>query len=163
MVGGLFALLLAPAAAAPSPLQAAPVLMRQYVIIRVPVRMQPVVATPRATTTWNERRGPRCLPVQSIVGATVSQRESVDLVMRDRSRVRAKLGRRCPALDFYYGFYLRPGGDGQICEDRDSVHSRMGGECGIDAFRGLVPVRLPVTPARSSNAARPLSAVKARR
>ncbi len=137
MIGASFALLLAAAPPAPA------VMMRQYVIVRVPVRMQPVVARPRAFTTWNESRGPRCLPVQSIVGATITRPASVDLVMRDRSRVRARLGRRCPPLDFRYGFYLRPSADGRICQDRDSLHSRAGGECGIDTFRGLVPVRTP--------------------
>ena len=142
MSGALLALLLAPAGGhVASPARAAPVLIRQYVIVRVPVRMQPVVARPRPLTAWTEKKGPRCVPVQSIVGATVTNPNSIDLVMRDRSRVRARLGRRCPPLDYYYGFYLRPAGDGQICQDRDSIHSRAGGECGIDAFRGLVPVR----------------------
>ena len=125
------------------PPRAAGMLVRQYVIIRVPVRMQPVVARPRALTSWAERKGPNCLPAQSIVGATITNPSSVDLVLRDRSRVRAKLESRCPALDYYYGFYLRPSPDGQVCQRRDAIHSRMGGDCRISAFRGLVPVRAP--------------------
>jgi len=45
----------------------------------------------------------------------------------------------CPALDFYSGFYLRPSADGQVCADRDTVHARSGGQCGIERFRTLVP------------------------
>jgi hypothetical protein len=62
---------------------------------------------------------------------------SVDLIFRDRSRIRARLERSCPALDYYHGFYLSPTKDGQICADRDTIRSRMGGQCGIDKFRSL--------------------------
>jgi hypothetical protein len=51
--------------------------------------------------------------------------------------MRAKLERSCPALDYYFGFYIMPAADGQICADRDSIRSRVGGECGIDRFRTL--------------------------
>ena len=64
---------------------------------------------------------------------------SVDLLLRDNSRVRAKLENACPALDYYYGFYISPNPDGQICADRDVIRSRMGGQCEIEAFRRLRP------------------------
>ena len=53
---------------------------------------------------------------------------------------RAKLESSCPALDYYYGFYITPNPDGMVCEDRDNIRSRMGGACEIDRFRGLEPV-----------------------
>ena len=59
--------------------------------------------------------------------------------MRDRTRIRARLDRNCPALDYYYGFYISPDEDGLVCADRDSIRSRVGGECQIDAFRRLRP------------------------
>jgi hypothetical protein len=72
-----------------------------------------------------------------VLGATMLSRNSVDLVMRDRSRVRARLDSSCPGLDFYRGFYVSGTADGMICADRDMVRSRMGGQCQIDQFRSL--------------------------
>lgn len=66
---------------------------------------------------------------------------SVDLILRDNSRVRARLDRRCPALDYYRGFYIDTTADGRICADRDTIRSRAGGECRIDQFRRLSPER----------------------
>jgi hypothetical protein len=124
----------APAAAPPArPVQYGRTLVREQVIIRfrqsAPARID-----------WKEGKGPKCVPARAIVGATLVGRNSVDLVLRNRQRVRAKLESSCPALDYYYGFYITPNADGQVCEDRDSIRSRMGGACGIDRFRGLEPV-----------------------
>ena len=73
------------------------------------------------------------------MGATLLGQDSVDLILRDSSRIRAHLERRCPALDYYYGFYVSATPDGMICADRDSIRSRVGGECQIDQFRSLRP------------------------
>jgi hypothetical protein len=86
---------------------------------------------------WEEHRGPRCIPWARIAGAVQLGQNSVDLMFRDRTRIRARLERRCPALDYYRGFYLPATADGLICADRDSVRSRTGGECRIDQFRAL--------------------------
>ena len=51
--------------------------------------------------------------------------------------IRARLASSCPALDYYYGFYITPNADGQVCADRDVIRSRMGGACQIDKFRLL--------------------------
>jgi hypothetical protein len=72
-----------------------------------------------------------------IVGGALVSQDSFDLLLRDRTRVRAKLDKSCPALDYYYGFYIRQTADGKICADRDSIRSRMGGQCEIDRFRTL--------------------------
>jgi hypothetical protein len=129
--------LLAPGVAPPvepSPLLLAQLSVRQQVIIRVPARPVP------PPVTWKERNGPRCIPAGALAGALIS-REGVDLLLRGGNRVRARLGRGCPPLDYYSGFYIRPGADGRVCEDRDSVRVRSGGSCQIERFRKLVPSR----------------------
>ncbi len=121
-----------------SPMQFAQVMIREQILIRVPARVRnapnAAVAKP---IEWKESRGPKCVPMSSIAGATLLSQSSFDLVLRDRSRIRAKLEKSCPALDYYYGFYIRPTSDGQICADRDAVRSRMGGQCEIERFRTL--------------------------
>lgn len=145
ILGGAAALmlLLFDAAVAEKPAQQtsfAQLSVRQQIIIRVPQGVRQVAPASNSLIRWEERRGPRCVEANAIVGATLLGQNSVDLIMRDHSRVRARLERSCPALDYYYGFYINATGDGRICEDRDSIRSRMGGECQIDRFRSLRPV-----------------------
>ncbi len=64
--------------------------------------------------------------------------DSVDILLRNRQRIRAKLDNDCEGLDFYGGLYLQTE-DGQLCAKRDVIRSRMGGTCRIDKFRMLVP------------------------
>lgn len=115
----------------------AQVTVRQRIIVRVPGR--PVQQA--APVQWRESRGPRCVNARLVAGATLVGQNSVDLVMRDNSRVRARLDNGCGGLDFYQGFYVNGTEDGMICADRDAVRSRMGGQCEIDQFRALTPVR----------------------
>jgi hypothetical protein len=135
----LMALSGAPPEASPAdPIQFAQLVIREQILIRVPLRLREQVAAPAAPPlSWKESRGPKCLPMRSIAGATLLGQNSVDLILRDKSRVRAKMEKSCPALDYYHGFYIRPNADGQICADRDSVRSRMGGECEIEKFKTL--------------------------
>lgn len=114
-------------------------IVRQQIIVRMPVGRRGARA-PNAVE-WKEGKRVECVPVKAIAGATLLGRNSVDLVLRDNSRIRAKLERSCPALDYYHGFYISPGADGKICADRDSIRSRVGGACEIDAFRALRAVR----------------------
>ena len=130
------ALLVAAApAAAPSqrPAQYGQSVVRQQVIVRfrqsTPTRVE-----------WKEGKGPKCIAARGILAATRADKNSVDLILRTRQRVRAKLESSCPALDYYYGFYITPNPDGLVCEDRDNIRSRMGGACEIDRFRSLEPV-----------------------
>ncbi len=113
------------------------VTMRQQIIIRIPRGVRRVAPAGATLIQWRETRGPRCVSASRIVGAALLGQNSVDLILRDNSRLRARLERRCPALDYYYGFYVNATGDGQICADRDSIRSRAGGECQIDQFRAL--------------------------
>ena len=108
--------------------------VRDEVVWRVPV-------TPRSTQpriAWVERRGPKCVPTGAIRRAMLAGRGNVDFVLANRTRIRAKFDEDCPALDFYAGLYLLPDDD-LLCADRDSIHSRMGGSCEIEAFRILQP------------------------
>lgn len=114
--------------------------MRQQVIVRVTTGIRPIASQQGAPQLieWRESRGPRCIPLTRILAATFPSQSSVDLIMRDRTRMRARLERRCAALDFYRSFYLALTPDGLICADRDSIRSRSGGECQIDQFRTLM-------------------------
>jgi len=131
-----------PEGASPTePIQLAQVTIREQILIRVPMRLRQAPEHPQQVIEWKESRGPKCLPMQSIAGATLIGQNSVDLVLKDRSRVRARLEKSCPALDYYYGFYIRPNADGQICADRDIIRSRVGGQCEIEKFRSLTAER----------------------
>ena len=119
--------------------QAQGVILHQQIIIRVtPVRPgHNRVGTGQQSIAWQEERGPRCIPVRQILGAAQIGPESIDLVLRDASRVRARLQRRCPAMDYYFGVYVRPNPDGMLCADRDAFRARSGGVCEIERFRLL--------------------------
>lgn len=145
-----FALLAASLAAAPAGVRApdtpapmpglryADVLIRQRVIIRVPTRDLP----PPQITQWREKKAKKCIPGRPIAGAVLVSPDTVDFVLAEGLRIRAKLETSCPALDYYRGFYLRPDADdGLICAKRDAIHARSGGECVISRFRRLVPDR----------------------
>ena len=116
----------------------AQVTVRQQIIIQ---RSRPIAQAGASLVEWREARGPRCISARSVIGATLLGRNSVDLILRDSSRVRARLDSSCPGLDYYYGFYINDTEDGRICADRDAIRSRMGGQCGIDQFRTLQAVR----------------------
>jgi len=115
--------------------------LHQQIIIRVSPapRGGNRIGNARRNIAWQEERGPRCIPARQIVHADQLGQESIDLVLRDATRVRARLERRCPALDYYFGFYVSPNRDGMICADRDQVRTRSGVSCGIDQFRVLRP------------------------
>jgi hypothetical protein len=134
---GLIALLLASSEAESPSADDAPkvrvMTIQQEMILRVPVRPYP-----RLKFHWEEDKGPKCLPVQAIAGALLSGSDSIDIVLRNRQRVRARLDNDCEGLDFYGGLYLQTE-DGQLCAKRDVIRSRMGGTCTIEKFRMLVP------------------------
>ncbi len=121
----------------PRPVQGGSVMVREQIIIRVPAGIRRVTPAGQTLIRWQEGRGPRCVAAGRIVGASRMGQEGVDLIFRDNSRIRARLERRCPALDFYQGFYVNATEDGQICADRDSIRSRSGAACEIDQFRVL--------------------------
>lgn len=109
------------------------VIVQDEVIFRIPIR--PRVSPP---IEWIEHKGPKCIPANMLAGAILSGPNSIDFVMRNRQRVRAKMDSDCPALDFYGSFYLQPD-DEYICAKRETIRSRAGGTCRIEKFRSLVP------------------------
>jgi hypothetical protein len=124
---------------AASPMQFAQLTIRRQIMLRIPVRTKPdaVAVAKESRFEWKEKKGPKCVAARSVLAATSLSQKSVDLILRDRTRLRARFERNCPALDYYYGFYVSPNPDGLICADRDAIRSRVGGECGIDRFRTL--------------------------
>jgi len=120
---------------------------QQIIIVRTPVAAPAAPAAASAAPAnvtrvrWEEHRGPRCIAWAQIAGAGLLSQDSVDLIFRDNTRVRARLERHCPALDYYNGFYMAATADGLICADRDSIRARTGGECRIDRFRALRAAR----------------------
>lgn len=126
---------------AADPIQLAQVMIREQILVRIPIRPSPAAPRPQQLVEWKESRGPNCIAAGSIAGAGLVGPTSVDLILRDRTRVRAKLEKSCPALDYYYGFYIKASEDGQICADRDMIRSRVGGQCEIEKFRTLTAER----------------------
>jgi len=108
--------------------------IEHQVIMRIPVRP---FALPRHIE-WIEHKGPKCIPAADIRGASLSGKDHVDFILADRQRIRAELDDDCPTLDFYGGFYLKPGDD-RVCVRRDSINNRIGLECEIKKFRRLEP------------------------
>ena len=125
------------------------VVVQERVMIRIPARRAPVngfraqnrapMSQPRRVV-WQEKKAPRCVPVADLVGVQFVQDDSIDLLTRDRDRVRAALKRNCRAADFYSGFYMKAPKDGMMCAGRDMLQSRSGARCGVERFNKLVPV-----------------------
>jgi hypothetical protein len=115
----------------------------QSIIIRVPAHRSRHYAAPDQTPplpAFKEHKGPKCIDASTIGGAAVTATNSVDFILRGGKRMRAVLQEECPALDYYSGFYFQAPADGKLCADRDSIHTRSGGDCQIDKFRALTPI-----------------------
>ena len=139
----LAALLAAPdAAPQAAPMQFAELTVRRQIIIRT-VRRPPQAPDAQPKVDWREQKGPKCVAARAISGASLLGQRSVDLVLRNGLRLRARLGSSCPALDYYYGFYITPGPDGMVCANREAIRSRAGGACEIDRFQLLRAVSKP--------------------
>lgn len=131
---GLLSALLAGSEAAPAARDSVKVTrIEERLIIRIPVAPRP-----RVRIRWEEEKGPKCLPADSIVRGFLSGPDSVDFLMRGRQLIRARLDSDCDGLDFYGQLYVQPN-DRRICAKRDSIRSRVGGSCRIERFRTLVP------------------------
>ena len=131
----------------PHPIVYAQVRIEKRVIIRVPRRRSNPVA-PRVDfsqevpqQTYKEKKIGKCLPMDNILGVQVFADQFLDLVTRDRRRIRAQLEKSCQPRSFYSGFYMEKSADGKMCAGRDILHSRTGAKCEIERFRELVPER----------------------
>jgi hypothetical protein len=108
--------------------------VQDEVILRVPIQPRPIF--PRVQ--WVEKKGPKCIPVDAIRRGMLSGPEQVDILLMDRTRIRAQFDEDCLGLDFYEGFYLQPEDD-RLCAKRDTIRSRMGTTCRIERFKRLFP------------------------
>lgn len=136
------------------PVDFAQMTIEQRVIIRVPM-MRPGMPPPPPDMRgrsqadapppppppmkWIERKGPRCVQLMQLRAASITSSQGVDLMMRDATRLRARLGRECRPEDLYSGFYIQPHSDGTLCAGRDRLLARSGASCPISDFRRLVP------------------------
>ncbi len=146
LVASSLLLLVAASAAAPAgvPDWKAVTLNLQQEQQRVTIQVPRVTITSSATIIVRraphvvEKKAKDCVKVQDISGfAGVNTQDSVDLVLRDGSLLRAKLGRKCQALGFYNGFYVKTNKDQKICAGRDSIRTRAGRSCDVEDFRTL--------------------------
>lgn len=110
--------------------------VQRTTIIRVPPISPTIIQT--EPTRWKEKGGPDCIKWSAIAAAMISSPSTLDVVVRGGARYRVKLRKSCQASDFYSDFYVKATPDGQICQSRDSIYSRAGGECSIDKFRALI-------------------------
>lgn len=144
------------ALAAPAAIAADPLPPREAVVVaqvtiheritlrvpRMPMAAAPVrAAPPPVVRSWRERKGPKCIAARDLAGASIVAPMAIDLMMMDGRRVRARLDHDCRSIDYYSGLYIRPGSDGQVCADRDSIRVRSGAQCSIETFRLLEPQR----------------------
>lgn len=122
--------------------QFAQLTIERRIIIRVPALVNRRAGpAPQPPVEWKEKKGNSCVAMKDIAGAAITRKGSVDLILHNQSRVRAKLNEGCRAADFYLGFYMEPTTDDRLCADRDMIHARSGAMCEIDEFRRLVVVK----------------------
>lgn len=136
----LFALAAPAVAVVPSDLAGVRIAqIHERIIIRVPRMSHRSLAktTSAAAPEFKEHKGPKCVAVGDIAGATLGKPGRVDLMMDNGTRLRAKLDGDCKPLDYYTGFYIRPAADGLICQDRDAIRMRSGATCEIEGFKSL--------------------------
>ncbi len=139
------------AAVGSAPVELAQMTIEQRVIIRVPMMRRgvpPVAETdpryrgevpPPPAVEWEERKGPKCISISRLRAAALTSSRGVDLMLNDRSRMRALLGRECRSADLYSGFYIQPNEDGALCAGRDRVLARSGADCEIIGLKRLEP------------------------
>ncbi|AQR73980.1 hypothetical protein [Sphingomonas sp. LM7] len=143
---GLLLLFAAPASP-PEPADwdmAATMLQQQRLTIHVPrltvTRTTVYMRAPRPVAMI-EKKADDCVKMEDLAGFSVNRFDSVDLMLKNGSLLRAKLGNDCPALGFYGGFYVKANKDKKMCAKRDSIRSRSGRQCAVQSFAALVPAR----------------------
>jgi hypothetical protein len=143
---GLLLLFAAPASP-PEPLDwdvAAAQFQQQHVTVHVPrvtVTTTTIIMRTSRPVALVEKKAGDCVKMENLAGFSVNRFDSVDLVLKDGSLLRAKLGNDCPALGFYSGFYVKANKDKKMCARRDAIRSRSGRLCAVQSFASLVPAR----------------------
>ena len=117
---------------------------QQRVTIHVPrvtVRTTTIIMRAPRPAALVEKKADDCVRMEDLAGFSVNRFDSVDLLLKNGSLLRAKLGNDCPALGFYGGFYVKANKDKKMCAKRDSIRSRSGRQCAVQSFASLVPAR----------------------
>lgn len=118
---------------------------------RVTVRISPRRVAPRQSLTadleelpqpirYEEGENAECVSINSIAGVQTGSGDRLVLYLRDRRMLSARLEKSCRARDFYSGFYVERGEDGNICINRDKLQSRAGAKCELSRMRELTPI-----------------------
>ncbi|MBT8389948.1 MAG: hypothetical protein HKP43_08465 [Altererythrobacter sp.] len=118
---------------------------------RVTVRISPRRGAPRQNLTadleelpqpirYEEGENTECVSINSIAGVQTGSGDRLVLYLRDRRMISARLEKSCRARDFYSGFYVERGDDGNICINRDKLQSRAGAKCELNRMRELTPI-----------------------
>ncbi|AJP72963.1 hypothetical protein [Sphingomonas hengshuiensis] len=118
--------------------------VQQHASIHVPrltVTTTTVILREARRPALVEKKADDCVKMDKLAGFSVNRFDSVDLVLKDGSLLRAKLGSDCPSLGFYSGFYVKPNRDKKICAKRDALRTRSGRVCSVLKFAALVPQR----------------------
>ncbi len=92
-------------------------------------------------TRMSESRMGKCVGLDDIVAVQTGNANRLILFMRNRQMISAQLEKACAARDFYSGFYVEPSKDGNLCVNRDELHSRNGTKCEVTRFYRLEAVR----------------------
>lgn len=111
--------------------------VRRDTIIRVPAAPRQASRKP---IKWKEKDAPSCISSR-LAGAMISSKTTIDVIVKGGTRYRIKLEKSCASTDYYSGYYIKPGRDAMICEDRDMIYARSGGACMIGRFKTLVPAK----------------------
>ena len=119
--------------------------IEQRTIIRITpfgVTREMLADLPQAplATRFRERKVGKCVAIAGIAGVQIGGDDRLMLFMRDQRMIGASLEKACRARDFYSGFYLERNSDGQLCVDRDMIHSRSGASCSLSRLRQLVAI-----------------------
>lgn len=96
---------------------------------------------PRPPLVLTEGKERDCVKMEAVRGFSVNRADSVDLMLTDGKYMRVKLGKDCPALGFYSGFYVKAHADKKMCAGRDSIRSRSGRLCSVEGLRSLIPAK----------------------
>lgn len=118
---------------------------------RVTVRISPRRVSPRQNLTadleefpqpirYEEGDNTQCVSINSIAGVQTGSGDRLVLYLRDQRMISARLEKSCRARDFYSGFYVERGEDGNICVNRDKLQSRAGAKCALNRMRELTPI-----------------------
>ncbi len=123
-------------------IRVAPLMLSREAIAPVmePFAEAMVPISPSMNVRVRERKAAKCMSAAGISSVQPVSDGRLLFHLRDRRMVAARLEKACNARDFYMGFYMSKTPDGQLCVNRDRIHSRAGTTCAVKEVREFVPV-----------------------